>query len=628
MGIKVNWGRIRTIIYDGIAISFSLFQLYIGTTGQIDPFMLRITHLYFVLILTFLALPKKTGRLLVERTINNIFLILVILTGAYLIFMWSSLTERFPLVSPLPQGGLIFGIIFIAVLIEAVRRHMGKEMVIVVIVITAYVLFGKYMFGIFKHLGYSFAKVVDITYLSTEGTFGETLGISASYLYLYILFGTFLIKSGLGELLIEVGKALVGHVIGGPAKIAVVSCATFGMVSASAVANVVTIGSFTIPLLKNVGYPPYLAGAIIAIAASGDIIMPPVMGAIAFLMSNYLAMPYGEIIIYAFLPAILYYLGIYFAVHFDAKKRCLPMIPKEELPHLFPILKRGWYFSIPIILLIVLLIKQYSIVFAVLMPLYILIAIMVVLPNKGLKSKFLDIGIALRDGAKNALLVAVALAVGNLIEGLISITGVALKLSIVLVNFSPNIYVLLVLAACTLFLLGLALPSFVIYITAVPILVPAMVRFGIDPVVAHMFLVYWAVLSMITPPTGGSFFAAAGVAGAPVMKVGWTATRIAAPIYLLTFIFTLHPALLLRGTNGWKTAYYFVPAALGVVAISAANAGYLFSDLSVFQRVMLVVGGIFLIYGHYVTFLLGIFALGVVLYTQYRTEKNTRGLQA
>ena len=624
----MNWERIHIILYNSIAISFSLFQLYIGTTGLIDPFILRITHLYFVLILTFLALPKKSGRLFVESTINYVFLILIIFTGTYLIFMWSNLTERFPLVSPLPQGGLILGIIFFVVLIEAVRRHMGKEMVIVVIVITAYVLFGKYMFGIFKHLGYSLAKVIDIAYLSTEGTFGETLGISASYLYLYILFGTFLLRSGLGELLIEVGKALVGHVIGGPGKIAVVSCATFGMVSASAIANVVTIGNFTIPLMKNFGYPPYLAGAIIAIAASGDIIMPPVMGAIAFLMSNYLAMPYGKIIIYAFLPAILYYLGIYFAVHFDAKKRCLPVIPKEELPHLFPILKRGWYFSIPIILLIVLLIKQYSVALAVLIPLYTLMAIMVVLPNKGLKSKLFDIGIALRDGAKNALLVAIALAVGNLIEGLISITGVALKLSIVLVHISPNIYVLLALAGATLFLLGLALPSFVIYITAVPILVPAMVKFGIDQVAAHLFLVYWAVLSMITPPTGGSFFAAAGVAGAPVMKVGWTATRIAAPIYLLTFIFTLHPALLLRGGNFWETIYYFLPAAFGVIAISSANAGYLLSDLNFFQRVMLVVGGIFLIYGHYVTLLLGIFVLGVVLYTQHRTEKISRGWQA
>lgn len=617
----MSWGRIRTILYDGIAISFSLFHLYVGTTGQIDPFILRITHLYFVLTLTFLALPKKSGWLFVERTINNVFLILVILTGAYLIFMWSTLIDRFPLVSPLPQGGLILGIIFFVVLLEAVRRHMGKEMVIVVIVITAYVLFGKYMLGIFKHLGYSLAKVVDIAYLSTEGTFGETLGISASYLYLYILFGTFLIKSGLGELLIEVGKALVGHMIGGSGKIAVVSCAIFGMVSGSAVAGVVTIGNFTIPLMKNFGYPPYLAGAIIAIAASGDIIMPPVMGAIVFLMSNYLAMPYSKIIIYAFLPAILYYLGLYFAVHFDAKKRRLPVIPKDELPRLFPILKKGWYFSIPVILLIVLLTKQYSIVFAVLMPLYTLMAIMVMLPHKGFKSKLFDIGLALRDGAKNALLVAVALAVGNLIEGLISITGAALKLSLVLVHISPNIYVLLALASMTLFLLGLALPSFVIYITAVPILVPSMVKFGVDPVAAHLFLVYWAVLSMITPPTGGSFYAAAGVAGAPVMKVGWTATRIAAPIYLLTFIFALHPALLLRGANLWETVYYFLPAAFGVVAISSANAGYLLSDLHFFQRVMLVVGGIFLIYGHYVTFLLGIFALGVVLYTQIKQKK-------
>lgn len=227
MEMKQGGGRFS--LFDGIAISFSIFQLYSATFARLDPFLLRIIHLYFALVLTFLALPRTDKKPPTYRVINNIFLFLVILTGSYLIFMWSPLTERFPLVSPLPKGGLISGIIFSLILLEAIRRYMGKELVITVAVIILYVLFGTNMPGIFHHLGYSIDNVIDVAYLSTEGTFGETLGMSASYLYLYILLGSLLVRSGLGEILIEMGKSLAGHLTGGPGKIATITCAAFGM---------------------------------------------------------------------------------------------------------------------------------------------------------------------------------------------------------------------------------------------------------------------------------------------------------------------------------------------------------------------------------------------------------------
>lgn len=611
--------RLRTLLFSGIAISFSLFQLYVGTVGRLDPFLLRIIHLYFALVLTFFLLPKTQGK--IDRIINDIFLGSVVVTGLYLIIKWSSLSERFPLISPLPPEGIIFGIIFFVVLLEAVRRYMGKELVIVVIVITAYVLFGKYTLGIFKHLGYSVANVIDVTYLSTEGTFGETFGISPNYLFLYVLFGAFLVRSGVGEMIIDLGKALAGRQTGGAGKVATIAGAFFGMISGSAVAGVLTIGSFSVPLMKKMGFSPVLSGAITAVASTGDVIMPPVMGAIAFLMAEYVGIPYGRIIIYAFFPACLYYLCIYAAAHFEAKKQHLPVFKKEELPLVREVFKKRWYLSIPVIILITLLVKQYSPGYSVLWATYAAIALMLVVPGKGLKTKLLDIVSSLEKGASNALLVVIALAVANLIEGLISITGLALKLSIILVQISPNVFFLLGLTAATLFLLGLALPSFVIYITSVPILVPPLVKFGIDPVAAHMFLVYWAVLSMITPPTGASFYAAAGVAQAPVMQVGWAATRIAAPIYLLTFIFVLHPALLLRSGSFWETLYYAIPAILGVISIAAANSGYLLTDLRLFERIILILGGICLIYASPVFLGMGIFALGLAIYTQIIKRK-------
>lgn len=613
--------RLRAILYTGIAITFSVFQLYMTTAGQLDPFLFRIIHLYFALVLTYLILPQTRATPRIDRVINNIFLTITILTGTYLVIMWTRLIERFPLIHPLPQGGIVFGIMFFLVLLDALRRVMGKELVIVVIVIAAYTLYGQYTYGIFKHLGYSIADVIDVTYLSTEGTFGETLGISASYLFLYVLFGSFLVRSGVGEMIIDLGKALAGHRTGGAGKIATITTAGFGMISGSAVASVLTIGTFTIPLMRKMGYGAIHAGALIAIGSTGGIIMPPVMGAVAFLMAQYLGMPYGMVIIYAFLPACLYYLCLYASTHFEAKKLRLPVLKKDELPHALKVLRKGWYLLIPVILLIGFLIRQYSAAFAVLVAIYANIILMIVMPQKKFKERILDIILSLKQGARDALLVVVALAVANLIEGLISITGVALKISTILVRVSPNVFVLLGLAAGTLFILGLALPSFVIYITAVPILVPPLVKFGLDPVAVHLFLVYWAVLSMITPPTGASFYAAAAVAQAPVMRVGWMATRIAAPIYLLTFMLALHPALLLRGAHIWETFYYIIPASIGVICMAAANTGFLLSELRPLERLMLIIAGIFLIYASPLFLILGMFSLITVVYTQVIKKK-------
>jgi len=583
-----------------------------ATAGQLDPYLFRIIHLYFALVLTFLVFPKKGTESRKIRIANYIFLAFTVSTGIYLVLMWSRLVERFPLIQPLPEGGMICGLLFLLVLLVALHRHAGMELVYVVAVILLYVLFGNWMPGIFYHSGYSLSDIVDVSYLSTEGTFGETLGLSANYLFLFILFGAFLLRTGAGDLILACGRAVAGHLTGGAAKIATIACAGIGSISGSAVVGVATVGSITIPLMISNGYPAYLAGAVVAAAASGDIIIPPVMGAIAFLMAQYLGMPYGKIIGYALLPALMYFFSIFCAVHFDAKKRRFPVIPRKELPPALPIIKQKWHLSIPVGVLIYFLIKQYSLSFSVLTPIYILMAMLLIVSRKSLKSRCLDVIETLRDGARNALLVVVSLAVASEIEGLLSITGLSLKISAVLVQISPNVYVLLGLSAATLFVLGLALPSFVIYITSVPILAPPMIQFGLDPVAVHFFLVYWALLSMVTPPTGISFYAAAGVAGAPVMKVGWAATRICAPVYLLTFFLALHPAVVLRGSSLWETLYYLTAAVFGIVCISSANSGYLLRDLNLVERILLIIAGVLLIYSQPLSFALGAFILVAV----------------
>ncbi len=614
--------KLRRYAFACVAIGFSVFQLYMATLGQLDPFLFRIIHLYFALVLTFIALKKKQVESRRERITNYLLLLCTAGTGLYLVLMWSTLVARFPLIEPLPGGGMIFGMLFFVVLLVALSRHAGLELVYVVAVIILYVLFGNWLPGIFHHSGYSIANIIDVGYLSTEGTFGETLGLSANYLFLFILFGAFLLRTGAGELIIACGRSVAGHLTGGAGKIATIACAGIGSISGSAVAGVATVGSITIPLMRSNGYPAYLAGAVIAAAASGDIIIPPVMGAIAFLMAQYLGMPYGKIIGYAIVPALMYFFSIFCAVHFDAKKRGFPRIPRKELPSALPVIKQKWHLSIPVLVLVYLLVKQHSLSFSVLIPLYVLMGMMLVFSRAGLKSRGRDLLETLRDGARNALLVVVSLAVANLIEGLISITGLSLKISTVLVRVSPNVYVLLALAAATLFVLGLALPSFVIYITSVPILAPPMIQFGLDPVAVHFFLVYWALLSMVTPPTGVSFYAAAGVAEAPVMKVGWAATRICAPVYLLTFFLVLHPAILLRGSNLWETLYFLLAAVFGIICISSANSGYLLRLMGVPERVLLIVAGVFLIYAQPFSFAFGTCLLAGVMAKQLATSRR------
>ena len=615
-----NPKNIRTLLFSGIAILYSIFQLYSATLGHIDPFLLRIMHLYFALVLTFLIVPTAKRKL--DNLLCNIFLGLTVVTGLYLLLTWSSLSERFPLVSPLPLSGLVFGIVFYLVLLESLRRHMGNELVIVVIVLTAYALFGRYAFGIFRHLGYSLENIVDILYLSTEGTFGETLGISANYLYLYVLFGSFLVRIGIGELIVNLGKALAGDRIGGAGKITTVTSAGFGMISGSAVSSVLTVGTFTAPLMTKMGYNPIHSGALIAIAATGGIIMPPVMGPVAFLMAEYLGTPYGTVIIWAIPAALLYYLCLYASTDFEARRLNLPVLKKEELPNAIKVLQKEWYLLIPVVLLVIFLMKQYSAAFSVLIAIYATIGLILLLPKKKIKTRLLNIVLALKEGARDALMVVIALAIANLIEGLFSITGVALKISAILVQISPNVFVLLGLAAATLFLLGLALPSFVIYITAVPLLVPPMVNYGLNPVACHFFLVYWAVLSMVTPPTGASFYASAGLLKVPVMKVGWAATRMAAPIYLLTFMIALHPSLVLQGTSIWQTIYYFFFSAIGVICFAAANSGFILSELHFLERLLLFIAGVCLIYGVPAFLVIGLLSLLTVIYTNILKKKK------
>lgn len=621
MAMTNTW-KTRDFIFTLIAIAFSLFQLYTGTVGTLEPFFQRVIHLYFALVLVFL-LPRpseKEGK--VGKIIDFASLGLVLLTGVYLVANLNYLATRFPLISPVRDMDIVIGVVFLLLLVEATRRQMGLALPIVTLVVVGYTLWGASAPGIFNHAGFSLANVVDLGYLTMDGTFGLPLGISAAYLFLFVLFGSFLIRTGLGDLIMQVGTGLAGHWTGGPAKIAVLTSAGTGMISGSAVANVVTTGSFTIPLMKKMGYKPHFAGAVEAVASTGGAITPPVMGVLAFLMSEYSGIPYGKIIVYAALPAFLYYFGVFWGVHFEALRMKLPVLAKSELPDYVTPLKQQWFLFVPVVVLLVLILKQYSPGFSVLVAIY--SAIVVGLLNPRNRLGFFGLMKTLAEGAKDSLTVVLATAVAGFIGGLIGMTGLGLRLGALIGSISYNAYMLLALVALVLFLMGMALPATVAYIVTEAILVPPLLKFGLDPVASHLFLVYWATLAFITPPVGLAFYAAAGIAKTSVMKTGWAATRLALPVYLLTFMFALNPALLFRGGSIASSLLPASTAALGIFAIAASGAAYFLSDLNLFERLLLGLSGVLLVIPGVITDGLGILGFGAVLVIQWLGRNKER----
>ena len=448
--------------------------------------------------------------------------------------------------------------------------------------------------GSLAHRGLELDRLVQTMFYTTEGILGTPLGVSSTFIFLFLLFGSFLIKTGVGDYFNDLGIAIAGRRVGGPAKVAIFSSALQGTISGSSVANVVTSGAFTIPMMKNLGYRKEFAGAVEASSSTGGQLMPPVMGAAAFLMAEFIGIPYAEVALAAVIPAILYFTGVWIVTHFEAKKTGLRGLTKEEMPDRKDIIKR-LYLLIPILSIIVLLMTGMSVMLAALYS--IVISIVVSAMNKKTRMGFKDFIDALVDGARTALGVAAATAAAGIIVGVVTKTGLGLKLANGLLDIADGALLpTLFLTMIASLILGMGSPTTANYVITSTIAAPAIIMLGVPALSAHLFVFYFGIIADITPPVALAAFSAAAISGGEPIKTGIDSTKLAIAAFIIPYMFVLSPELLLIDTTWYYAIWMFVTALLGMIAIGAGVVGYWYQKISWLERIIAIVAGLLLIY--------------------------------
>lgn len=602
-----------------VALVLAAFQLYTAGVSMLTAWIQRDIHIVLIIILVFLIYPitKKGER--EKATIFDWFLILLALaSGAYIIFNYQAIVLR--LGTP-TRMDIAFGIIMILLILEAVRRSTGWVLVIIAGVLLLYNFIGPWIPGILGHKGYSLSRVVSQMYLTTEGIFGTPLGVSASYIFLFVFLTSMLEKIGMGDFLLEFAMAVMGRYVGGPAKTAVVASGLMGTISGSAVANVVGTGTFTIPLMKRNGYLPYFAGAVEACASSGGQLMPPIMGAAAFIIAEFLGIPYISVVIAALIPAVLYYLGVLSGVHFEACRLGLRGLPREQLPNTWQVLKKGWPYLIPIAVLIYFLgILQYT---PIRSGFYAIVTAVVVSSFKKVTrlnwERFKD---AVLAAAQNTIAVALACAAAGLVIGSINLTGMGLKLSSFIISISGgNVWLALILTAVIALIMGMGLPTTAAYIVVGTMAAPALVEMGLLPLAAHLFVFYFAIISAITPPVALAAYAAAGIAKDDPMKIGFTAVRLTLGAFIIPFLFAMDPTLIAKGdfpSIAWAT----LTAIIGMMALAGGAIGYVIKQATILERALLIVAAFLMLQVGLVTDLIGFVLIAAALLVQLGRKKK------
>ncbi len=570
-----------------LAVGMSLYHLGVAFLGPPEAFFFRGTHLLIAMVLTFLIFPGfRKGSRTTPGLIDLGLLALSCLTIGYLWANHNYLYDRFVFVDDLRPPDLVLGTIFILLVLEATRRCIGLAMPLTALSFVVYALF-------FTNVRPE--SLIEVNYLTTEGIFGIPLSVSATYVILFILFGAFVERSGTGKLFMDSSMSVAGHTAGGPAKVAVITSGLFGTISGSAVANVMTTGTFTIPMMYRLGYRPAFAGAVEAVASTGGQIMPPIMGAAAFVMAEFLGASYLEVATFALIPAVLYYVAVFFAVHFEAKRLGLMGVPKEELPKFFDVIKARGHLFIPLIIIITVLFMGYS------APMAALAGIMSVVPIALLRATTRkDISLSmiigsLEDGAKGTLAIAMACACAGIVIGVLAQTGLGLDFTTLVLNAAQsNIYYALGLTMIAGIILGMGLPTTPAYIIQVALLVPALIKLGIVEQAAHLFVFYFAILSAITPPVAMAVYAAVGISKSPLWETGWAAVKLGATGYIVPFMFAFSPALLMIGP--WDIVTVAITTALiGVICLASSLHGFLLVNLIWAERSMLFLAAILLI---------------------------------
>lgn len=601
------------LIVTVLAVSWSIFQILSSTIWTMHIFYIEIAHVAFATSLIFLLYPHER-----RRWFDFSLAILVIVSGIHTLLNVEKFLGRMSFVDPIASWDLFFGIVTLLLVIEATRRTVGLSLPIVSVAFLLYAYLGNYLPGILRHKGFKIEDIVEYLYLLPNGIYGTPTEVSATFLFLFILFSSFLEKSGAGYFFVDLAFAVTGRVRGGPAKAAVFSSALFGTISGSAVANVVGTGTFTIPLMKRTGYPPHFAGAVEAVASTGGQIMPPVMGAAAFLMAEILGISYFKVCLHAMIPAILYYTSIYFQVDLRAAKIGLKGLPSSELPKMWSLMKSQGYFLISLAVLIIYLVSGYTPSFAALTGLCSIYLLSMV--RKSTRMGWKKLVEALEMGARNVLPVASACACCGIVIGIILLTGIGLRLSEILIAISGgNKTFILVLIMLLSLLLGMGMPTIGAYITVVTLLVPAVINLGYPPIAAHMFAFYFSVISFITPPVALASYAAAGIAGSRLWETGLAAFKLGLAGLIVPYMFIVGTPLLFIGSFS-EIGLAFLSSVVGVWCLAQAIEGYSFGPINIIERCILLTASLLLIHVGHLTDFIGYGLLLIVLIYQGRIK--------
>ncbi|MBP1933875.1 TRAP transporter permease [Ammoniphilus resinae] len=610
IGLMVAW----------IAVAMSVFHLITAGLIPMVTSKHRAIHLAFGLVLIFLMYPARKKSDQSKPTIFDYLLAILGAVGAgYLAVMFDSIAQRGMSSTTMD---LAMGLLTMVIILEAARRSIGKELPILSLIFLAYAYLGPYLPGPLAHRGYSIKTLIEQMYLGSEGIFGIALGVSASYIFLFILFGAFLNGTGMSAFFTNGSMALAGHKPGGPAKVAILASGSLGMINGSAVANVATTGVFTIPLMHSVGYRKSFASGVEAVASTGGQIMPPIMGTAAFIMAEFLGIPYSEVVIAAIIPAALYYVALWFMVHYEAMKSGLRGIPKDQLPDFKKLFVQRAHLLLPIFLLMYMLFDGYTPVYA---AFYSIISTYVIsFLRKDTRMDLKTLFQTLESGAKGAIGIVAATAVVGYIVGVVSLTGIGLQLAnMILVASNGILFLTLFMTMVACIILGMGLPTSACYIVGATVAAPALTQLGIEPITAHMFVLYFACLSAITPPVALAAYAGAGISGSNPSKVGWIAFRLGITGFLVPFIFVYSPGLLLQNPNYLVVGWAIITAMVGVFALGTSVVGFWRDNLNMVERILLFAAAILMIKSGIKTDAAGIAILALVLFLQLKRLKGS-----
>ncbi len=610
-----------------LGIAFCVYHLYSAMFGVPEPIYFRGIHLMFALVLTFLVYAGfKTTKDGTPGIVDWILVAASIVSIGYMFWEYDYFINRFATVDDLKLIDWILGLTLVFLVLEGARRVLGAALSLTAIAFIAYSL-------LFTSLEPQI--MLDQVYMTLDGILGIPISVCATYIMLFIIFGAFVEKTGTGQLFMDFGMALAGGKPGGPAKVAVITSGMFGTISGSAVSNVMTTGVFTIPLMKRIGYRPAFAGAVEAVASTGGQIMPPIMGAAAFVMAEYLGVSYLTVAVYAALPALLYYLAVYAAVHFEARRTGMQGLPKPDLPEMRKVLAERGHQFIPLFVITGVLLAGYS------APYSALWGIASVFPVAALRKTtrhHVRPGVVLEAlvlAAKDTLTIATACAVAGIVIGVILLSGIAIEFTGMVVKLSKifdgvilhlpligpidlthtDLVLALIMTALAGIILGMGLPTTPAYIIQVALLVPAAIKLGVKPEAAHLFVFYYSCLSTITPPVALAVFAAKGISGGNLWETGWAAVKLGATGYIVPFMCVFGPALMLIGP-WYEIVEVAITATIGVICLAAGLHRYLLRTTFWWEQALLLVAALVLITPGWKTDLVGFGLLAIVIVSQ------------